>query len=167
MSVTLIEKDQFSIPTTSKAKRTASDVVIETTSKGQEQKLKAALLELEETKKVYGHIISERNDHETEISQAWKWGQCIPPRLNGEDETVIYSDELRIVWGGLMMEPEGKHRNSIMKQRILAVFGLVEIVLRCTLTMNDFQGLMMQLEGPDETEREARGRRRDGRDVTS
>ncbi|GBP81986.1 hypothetical protein EVAR_65592_1 [Eumeta japonica] len=44
---------------------------------------------------------------------------------------------------GLMMEPEGKHRNSIMKQRILAVFGLVEIVLRCTLTMNDFQGLMM------------------------
>ncbi|GBO98509.1 Retrovirus-related Pol polyprotein from type-1 retrotransposable element R1 [Eumeta japonica] len=44
------------------------------------------------------------------------------------------------------MEPEGKHRNSIMKQRILAVFGLVEIVLRCTLTMNDFQGLMMQLE---------------------
>ncbi|GBP54608.1 Fatty acid synthase [Eumeta japonica] len=47
---------------------------------------------------------------------------------------------------GLMMEPEGKHRNSIMKQRIRAVFGLVEIVLRCTLTMNDFQGLMMQLE---------------------
>ncbi|GBP68502.1 hypothetical protein EVAR_42453_1 [Eumeta japonica] len=45
------------------------------------------------------------------------------------------------------MEPEGKHRNSIMKHRILAVFGLVEIVLRCTLTMNDFQGLMMQLEG--------------------
>ncbi|GBP62994.1 hypothetical protein EVAR_44047_1 [Eumeta japonica] len=44
------------------------------------------------------------------------------------------------------MEPEGKHRNSIMKQRILAVFGLVEIVLRCTLTMNDFQDLMMQLE---------------------
>ncbi|GBP19202.1 hypothetical protein EVAR_11524_1 [Eumeta japonica] len=50
---------------------------------------------------------------------------------------------------GLMMEPEGKHRNSIMKQRILAVFGLVEIVLRCTLTMNDFQGLMMQLVGSD------------------
>ncbi|GBP71877.1 hypothetical protein EVAR_58934_1 [Eumeta japonica] len=47
---------------------------------------------------------------------------------------------------GLIMEPEGKHRNSIMKQRILAVFGLVQIVLRCTLTMNDFQGLMMQLE---------------------
>ncbi|GBP07258.1 hypothetical protein EVAR_92136_1 [Eumeta japonica] len=47
------------------------------------------------------------------------------------------------------MEPEGKHRNSIIKQRILAVFGLVEIVLRCTLTMNDFQGLMMQLEGSD------------------
>ncbi|GBP44155.1 hypothetical protein EVAR_31599_1 [Eumeta japonica] len=43
-----------------------------------------------------------------------------------------------------MMEPEMKNRNSIMKQRILAVFGLVEIVLRCTLTMNDFQGLMMQ-----------------------
>ncbi|GBP93858.1 hypothetical protein EVAR_69691_1 [Eumeta japonica] len=50
---------------------------------------------------------------------------------------------------GLIMEPEGKHRNSIMKQRILAVFGLVEIVLRYTLTMNDFQGLMMQLEGSD------------------
>ncbi|GBP19984.1 hypothetical protein EVAR_11374_1 [Eumeta japonica] len=49
----------------------------------------------------------------------------------------------------LMMEPEGKYRNSIIKQRILAVFGLVEIVLRCTLTMNDFQGLMMQLEGSD------------------
>ncbi|GBP88390.1 hypothetical protein EVAR_58992_1 [Eumeta japonica] len=50
---------------------------------------------------------------------------------------------------GLMMEPEDKHRNSIMKQRILAVFGLVEIVLRCTVTMNDFQGLMMQLEESD------------------
>ncbi|GBP18763.1 hypothetical protein EVAR_93191_1 [Eumeta japonica] len=49
----------------------------------------------------------------------------------------------------LMMEPEGKHRNSIMKQRILVVFGLVEIVLRCTLTMNDFQGLMMKPEGSD------------------
>ncbi|GBP53776.1 hypothetical protein EVAR_84260_1 [Eumeta japonica] len=47
------------------------------------------------------------------------------------------------------MEPEGKHRNSIMEQRILAVFGLVEIVLRRTLTMNDFQGLIMQLEGSD------------------
>ncbi|GBP94966.1 hypothetical protein EVAR_27677_1 [Eumeta japonica] len=46
---------------------------------------------------------------------------------------------------GLMMEPEGKHRNS--KQRILIVFGLVEIVLRCTLTVNDFQGLMLQPEG--------------------
>ncbi|GBP76175.1 hypothetical protein EVAR_49972_1 [Eumeta japonica] len=63
----------------------------------------------------------------------------------------------RVNWGveaciqksGLMMEPEGKHRNSIMKQRILALFGFVEIVLRCTLTMNDFQGLMMQLEGSD------------------
>ncbi|GBP34167.1 hypothetical protein EVAR_30719_1 [Eumeta japonica] len=50
---------------------------------------------------------------------------------------------------GLMMEPEGKPRNSIMKQRIIAVFGLVKIVLRCTLTMNDFQGLMMQLKGSD------------------
>ncbi|GBP93536.1 hypothetical protein EVAR_100992_1 [Eumeta japonica] len=47
------------------------------------------------------------------------------------------------------MEPEGKHGNSIMKQRILAVFILVEIVLRCTLTMNDFQGLMMEPEGSD------------------
>ncbi|GBP75887.1 hypothetical protein EVAR_10999_1 [Eumeta japonica] len=45
---------------------------------------------------------------------------------------------------GLMMEPESKHRNSIMNQRILAVFGLVENV--CTLTMNDFHGLMMQPE---------------------
>ncbi|GBP86408.1 hypothetical protein EVAR_62841_1 [Eumeta japonica] len=57
---------------------------------------------------------------------------------------------------GLMMEteasqgqPEGKHRNSIMKQCIMAVFGLVEIILRCTLTMNDFQGLVMQLEGSE------------------
>ncbi|GBP47790.1 hypothetical protein EVAR_79638_1, partial [Eumeta japonica] len=49
----------------------------------------------------------------------------------------------------LMMEPEGKYRNSLIKQCILAVFGFVEIVLRCTLTMNDFQGLMMQLEGSD------------------
>ncbi|GBP86248.1 hypothetical protein EVAR_57369_1 [Eumeta japonica] len=55
------------------------------------------------------------------------------------------------------MESEGsddgarrKYRNSIMKQRILVVFGLVEIVLRCTLTMNDFQGLMMQPEGGSE-----------------
>ncbi|GBP04830.1 hypothetical protein EVAR_67347_1 [Eumeta japonica] len=58
-------------------------------------------------------------------------------------------DSAAMLLAGLMMEPEGKHRNSIMKQRILAVFGLVEIVLRCTLTMNDFQGLMMQLEGSD------------------
>ncbi|GBP03134.1 Zinc finger BED domain-containing protein 1 [Eumeta japonica] len=50
------------------------------------------------------------------------------------------------------MEPEGKHRNSIMKQRILAMFGFVEFVLRCTLTMNDFQGLMMQPEGRSEAE---------------
>ncbi|GBP81462.1 hypothetical protein EVAR_59444_1 [Eumeta japonica] len=50
---------------------------------------------------------------------------------------------------GLMMEPEGKHRNFKMEQRILAMFGLVEIVLRYTLTMNDFQGVMMQLEGSD------------------
>ncbi|GBP26694.1 hypothetical protein EVAR_23465_1 [Eumeta japonica] len=48
--------------------------------------------------------------------------------------------------GGLTMEPEGKHRNSIMKQRILAVFGVAEIVLRYTLTVNDFQGLMMEPE---------------------
>ncbi|GBP90033.1 hypothetical protein EVAR_68373_1 [Eumeta japonica] len=48
---------------------------------------------------------------------------------------------------GLMVEPEGKRRNSIMKQRIIAVFALVEIVLKCTLTMNDFQGPMMQLKG--------------------
>ncbi|GBP57139.1 hypothetical protein EVAR_33382_1 [Eumeta japonica] len=40
---------------------------------------------------------------------------------------------------GLTMEPEGEARNSIMKQRIQAVFGLVEIVLRCSLTMNDFR----------------------------
>ncbi|GBP36899.1 hypothetical protein EVAR_23201_1 [Eumeta japonica] len=55
--------------------------------------------------------------------------------------------EIESCFFGLMMEPECKHRNSIMKQRILAVFGLVEIVLRCTLTMNDFQDLMMELEG--------------------
>ncbi|GBP97454.1 hypothetical protein EVAR_101206_1 [Eumeta japonica] len=59
---------------------------------------------------------------------------------------LVLSDK-RHKFAGLMMEPQGKHRNSIMKQRILAVFGLVEIVLRCTLTMNDFQGLIMQLEG--------------------
>ncbi|GBP58955.1 hypothetical protein EVAR_97328_1 [Eumeta japonica] len=63
--------------------------------------------------------------------------------------TVCGIDIFYTLLTGLMMEPEGKHRNSIMKQRILAVFGLVEIVLRCTLTMNDFQGLMMQLEGSD------------------
>ncbi|GBP33490.1 hypothetical protein EVAR_23893_1 [Eumeta japonica] len=57
------------------------------------------------------------------------------------------TDDSAKLASGLMMEPEGKHRNSIMKHRILAVFGLVEIVLRYTLTMNDFQGLMMQLEG--------------------
>ncbi|GBP74565.1 hypothetical protein EVAR_59500_1 [Eumeta japonica] len=50
---------------------------------------------------------------------------------------------------GLMMEPEGKLRNSIMKQRILDVFVLAEIVLKCTLTMNDFQDLMMQPEESD------------------
>ncbi|GBP77081.1 hypothetical protein EVAR_61083_1 [Eumeta japonica] len=44
------------------------------------------------------------------------------------------------------MEPEG---NSIMNQRVLAVFCLVEIVLRCALTMNEFQGLMMQSKGSD------------------
>ncbi|GBP97708.1 hypothetical protein EVAR_101199_1 [Eumeta japonica] len=60
-------------------------------------------------------------------------------------ELVHIANVLQVI--GLMMEPQGKHRNSIMKQRILAVFGLVEIVLRCTLTMNDFQGLIMQLEG--------------------
>ncbi|GBP14932.1 hypothetical protein EVAR_75504_1 [Eumeta japonica] len=34
-----------------------------------------------------------------------------------------------------------------MRQRILTVFGLVETFLRRTLTMNDFQGLMIQPEG--------------------
>ncbi|GBP21662.1 hypothetical protein EVAR_16208_1 [Eumeta japonica] len=48
--------------------------------------------------------------------------------------------------GGLMIEPEGKHKNSIMKQCILAVFGLVEIALRCSLTMIGFQGLITKLE---------------------
>ncbi|GBP05437.1 Retrovirus-related Pol polyprotein from transposon 412 [Eumeta japonica] len=47
---------------------------------------------------------------------------------------------------GLKMESEGKHRNS-MRQRILTVFGFVKIVLRCTLIMNDFQGLRMRPEG--------------------
>ncbi|GBP76031.1 hypothetical protein EVAR_33339_1 [Eumeta japonica] len=74
----------------------------------------------------------------------------IETRIKGVTEIGIKNTtSTRIVNGtfalGLMMEPEGKHRNSIMKQRILAVFGFVEIVLRCTLTMNDFQGLMMQL----------------------
>ncbi|GBP23491.1 Probable RNA-directed DNA polymerase from transposon BS [Eumeta japonica] len=45
---------------------------------------------------------------------------------------------------GLTVEPEGKHYHSIIEQRILAVYGLVEIVLRCALTMNDFQCRMMQ-----------------------
>ncbi|GBP43038.1 hypothetical protein EVAR_96296_1 [Eumeta japonica] len=67
--------------------------------------------------------------------------ECLKEQKFKDHETVVAAD--------LMMEPEGKHRNSIIKQRILAVFGLVEIVLRCTLTMNDFQGLMMQLEGSD------------------
>ncbi|GBP88846.1 hypothetical protein EVAR_65839_1 [Eumeta japonica] len=46
------------------------------------------------------------------------------------------------------MEPEGKHWNSVMKQRILVVFGSIQIVLRCTLTVSDFQDLMMLPEGP-------------------
>ncbi|GBP42200.1 hypothetical protein EVAR_25826_1 [Eumeta japonica] len=44
------------------------------------------------------------------------------------------------------MEPEGKHRNSIMKQRILAVFGLVDILVEYTLTMIGFQDLIAELE---------------------
>ncbi|GBP81539.1 hypothetical protein EVAR_57184_1 [Eumeta japonica] len=47
------------------------------------------------------------------------------------------------------MEPEDKHRNFIMRHRILDVFGFVGIVLRYTLTVNDFQGLMMEPEGSD------------------
>ncbi|GBP78598.1 hypothetical protein EVAR_65026_1 [Eumeta japonica] len=50
---------------------------------------------------------------------------------------------------GPMMEPEGKYRKFIMKQRIPAVCGLVEIVLRCTLSINDFQGQMMEPKGSD------------------
>ncbi|GBP72432.1 PiggyBac transposable element-derived protein 4 [Eumeta japonica] len=65
----------------------------------------------------------------------------------GRKETTYYCPDCNVPLCDLMMEPEGKHRNSIIKQRILAVFGLVEIVSRYTLTMNDFQGLMMQLEG--------------------
>ncbi|GBP72924.1 hypothetical protein EVAR_41140_1 [Eumeta japonica] len=47
---------------------------------------------------------------------------------------------------GLVMEPESKHRNSMIYQCILAVFDLVENVLRCTLTMSGFHGLMMKPE---------------------
>ncbi|GBP60758.1 hypothetical protein EVAR_41097_1 [Eumeta japonica] len=75
--------------------------------------------------------------------------------LYADNQVILAPSMCRLQEMGLMMEPEGKHRNSIMKQRILAVFGLVEIVLRCTLTMNDFQGLMMQLEGSDNGSLEA------------
>ncbi|GBP86730.1 hypothetical protein EVAR_63735_1 [Eumeta japonica] len=50
---------------------------------------------------------------------------------------------------GLMMEPEGKHRKFIMRQRILAVFGLVDIVMEYTFTMISLQGMIMELEGSD------------------
>ncbi|GBP17923.1 SCAN domain-containing protein 3 [Eumeta japonica] len=76
---------------------------------------------------------------------SWKWRTWFyPVALYGSACTLAI-----IGYQGLIMEPEGQHRNSLMKQRILAVFGLVEIVLRCTLTMNDFRGLMMQPEGSD------------------
>ncbi|GBP17919.1 L-asparaginase [Eumeta japonica] len=47
---------------------------------------------------------------------------------------------------GLMMEPEGRRYYSTMKQRSLAVFGLVDIVVEYTLTMIGFQGLITELE---------------------
>ncbi|GBP28326.1 hypothetical protein EVAR_11788_1 [Eumeta japonica] len=51
---------------------------------------------------------------------------------------------VQLVGTDLMMEPEGRQRNSIMEQHILAVFGLVEIVLKCTLLVIVFLGLMIQ-----------------------
>ncbi|GBP23844.1 hypothetical protein EVAR_86221_1 [Eumeta japonica] len=47
---------------------------------------------------------------------------------------------------GLMMEPEGRRWYSIIKQRSLAMFGLVHILVECTLTMIGFQGLITELE---------------------
>ncbi|GBP57128.1 hypothetical protein EVAR_33371_1 [Eumeta japonica] len=44
------------------------------------------------------------------------------------------------------MEPKGRHRNSITEEYILVVFKLVRVVLKCTLTMNEFQGLMLEPE---------------------
>ncbi|GBP37077.1 hypothetical protein EVAR_19206_1 [Eumeta japonica] len=62
-------------------------------------------------------------------------------------ESCFFLPDFKIKKEDLMMKPEGKLRNFIMKQRILDVFSLVEIALRCTLTMNYFQGLMMEHDG--------------------
>ncbi|GBP41492.1 hypothetical protein EVAR_24411_1 [Eumeta japonica] len=43
----------------------------------------------------------------------------------------LTSDPIR----GLMLEPDDWNCNSIILQHILTAFGLIEIVLRCTLTM--------------------------------
>ncbi|GBP30178.1 hypothetical protein EVAR_94486_1 [Eumeta japonica] len=43
-------------------------------------------------------------------------------------QQLTYDDVNNAISKGLMMEPEGKHRKFIMKQRILAMFDLVEIV---------------------------------------
>ncbi|GBP55913.1 hypothetical protein EVAR_43705_1 [Eumeta japonica] len=48
-----------------------------------------------------------------------------------------------------MIEPEGRHRSSITEYHILVVFELVTVVLRCILTMSDFQGLMIEPEEYD------------------
>ncbi|GBP04029.1 hypothetical protein EVAR_72363_1 [Eumeta japonica] len=47
----------------------------------------------------------------------------------------------------LMMEPDGCCWDSIMEQYILTVFGLVGIVLRCTLITINIYDLMMESEG--------------------
>ncbi|GBP81525.1 Cuticle protein 19 [Eumeta japonica] len=49
-------------------------------------------------------------------------------------------------YNGLMREPEGRRQYSIMKQRNLAVFGLVDILVEYTLTMIGFQGRIGELE---------------------
>ncbi|GBP50114.1 hypothetical protein EVAR_17375_1 [Eumeta japonica] len=52
------------------------------------------------------------------------------------------------------MAPEGRHRNFITEKHIPVVFELVRIVLRCSLTMNDFQGLIVEPEGSDDGARQ-------------
>ncbi|GBP15020.1 hypothetical protein EVAR_6663_1 [Eumeta japonica] len=44
------------------------------------------------------------------------------------------------------MKADGWDWNSLTEQDILAGFGLIGIVLRCTLTMSDFRGVMIEPE---------------------